>query len=190
MLKFLHRFGAVLILSFVLVHLTHHIVALAGADAHRAFSDLLRPIYRHQFIEPALLGFFALQATTGIGLAMASARRLEARSLASWIELISAFYFLIFISVHLAAVFFTRLHLYGQTDYYWVTDLFAASPLQPVVIGFHVLGAISVAVHAGVGLRYFFQGLGAANVDRAVMSMMTAFGLLAGVVAAFAYGGA
>ena len=188
-LKFTHRIAAFALTCFVFVHVGHHVSAAFGIDVHRAYGDVVLPYYQHPYAEPALIVVLFLQAVTGVGLAMESAKRLERRSISSWVELIAGFYFFVFISIHLAAVFVTRYHYGGQTDFFWAAELMKDSAMTPVMIGFHFLGVVAIFIHLGLGLKYFGEAVGAAKAGRELAWTIIAIGVAAAAVGVAAYSG-
>ena len=47
-----------------------------------------------------------------------------------------------------------------QTDFYWIADMFRESRLRPYIMAFYFLGIASIAVHAGIGVKYLLRALG------------------------------
>ena len=189
-MKTLHRIIAIGLLFFVLAHVGNHLVAAIGIREHQAYMSVVRLIYRHPIVEPLLISAIFVQAITGGALIMAAAKRPERRSLLSWLELVSAGIFVIFIVVHLSAIVVTRFYFEMQTDFYWVADLFRESRLQPYIIGFHFLGVVAVMTHAGVGLKYMFEALRLPGFGRLLAMVFIVLGTAIAAIAIAAYSGA
>jgi len=57
-----------IILLFLGLHLSNHLVGLAGPDAHAAVMKVARIVYRSKMIEPVLVCLLLLQAGSGLWL--------------------------------------------------------------------------------------------------------------------------
>lgn len=55
----LHFLGGTILAGFVLLHLSNHLLSLAGTSAHIEAMELLRKIYRQPILETILLGTVA-----------------------------------------------------------------------------------------------------------------------------------
>ena len=188
-MKTLHRIAALLLLLFVLVHIGNHVAAAIGPKTYNAYLATARIVYRNPIVEPLLIALIGAQAITGFSLIIKSFQRDEKRSLASWFEIFSAVGFVIFIIIHLSAIAVTRFYFEVQTDFYWVAEMFRAGALQPFIIGFHFLGIMTVTIHAGIGLKYMFDGIGLGKIGRTAAVTLIVAGFAASVIALSAYSG-
>ena len=57
----IHRLSAAFLGAFVLAHISNHLIALRGIDAHNAFLTDARIVYRAAFVEPLLLAAVVVQ---------------------------------------------------------------------------------------------------------------------------------
>ena len=64
-LRAFHGVTAALLLVFVAFHLSNHLAALIGPDAHARFMQAGRTIYRSGVVEPVLIGLLLVQIVTG-----------------------------------------------------------------------------------------------------------------------------
>jgi hypothetical protein len=64
-----HGVTAALVVSFVLFHLTNHLLGLIGPDAHAATMKLGRQVYRSALVEPVLISLMLFQIVSGARLA-------------------------------------------------------------------------------------------------------------------------
>jgi hypothetical protein len=68
-LRVAHGIAAALVVSFVLFHLTNHLLGLAGPDVHAAVMKVGRRVYRSPVVEPVLIGLLLFQVVSGARLA-------------------------------------------------------------------------------------------------------------------------
>ena len=172
MLKRLHSLNALLLCLFLGLHMANHLALLGGFAAHDAVLAVLRPIYRHPLIEPALIALFAAQI--GLGLALAW-RRGRPRMRWAWAQVASGLILALFLIQHIPATLLAR----PQTD----TDArFAAAvvrdwPGAAYFIPYYILAVTALATHLAAGRRF---GLWPRPAD-ALARAMPALGLVAGV---------
>lgn len=103
LLRRIHRGSALLLGSFVLLHLANHIAGFAGQDAHRSVQLALRWLYQG-WLEPVLLASCAIQIATGLRLVWLR-RSMLGRSAA---QAFSGIYLALFLSIHVFAVMQAR----------------------------------------------------------------------------------
>jgi hypothetical protein len=61
-----HGVSALLIVAIFLgLHLSNHLMGLAGPESHTAFMTIARHVYRAPWLEPILIGLFLFQVATG-----------------------------------------------------------------------------------------------------------------------------
>ena len=188
-MKTIHRIGALVLLIFVFAHIANHVAGFFGIEAHQAFAGAIRKIYRNPIGEPFLIALLGIQLTTGASLALASAKRERPRSIASAIELIAAGLFAAFILIHLTAVAMSRYYFGVQTDFFWIADLFRPGPMRIYIIAFHYVGIVAVMTHAGFGVAYFCESIGAPKLGRRIRTLIVTIGIIAGALSVAAYGG-
>jgi hypothetical protein len=68
-LRVAHGIAAALVVSFVLFHLSNHLLGLVGPDVHAAVMRVGRRVYRSHVVEPALIGLLLFQVVSGARLA-------------------------------------------------------------------------------------------------------------------------
>ncbi len=158
-IRYLHRMSACIVLTFVIAHLTNHLVGLASQQAHREMLVSLRQVYRHPVVEPILLVSFAWQILSGLSLVALGWR--TRRGAIEWMQAGSGLALAAFLAVHVSAVLAGRA---SGLD----TDLrFAAA-------GFHVpnwpffftpyyfTAILAVFIHVGAA-AYWVRGRGTAG---------------------------
>lgn len=169
-----HRALALILALFLALHLGNHLAGLQGQSQHAAVQEMLRAVYRHPLVEPALLAVVAAQA--GLGIALVLRRRRHSMQTASGL------YLALFLAIHLGAVLSARA---GGTE----TDLaFAAAGLRasapwPALFAlYYGLGVLAVFAHLSVPLsrRSALAGRGALALGAGLAALLVA--LLAGLV--------
>ncbi len=68
-LRVAHGIAAALVVSFVLFHLSNHLLGLVGPDVHAAVMRVGRRVYRSHVVEPILIGLLLFQVVSGARLA-------------------------------------------------------------------------------------------------------------------------
>jgi succinate dehydrogenase/fumarate reductase cytochrome b subunit len=188
-MKNLHRASALILSVFVLAHIGNHVVGVFGLEAYFRYLTAVRQIYRHPIGEPILIGLIILQMFTGIAITVRAFQRRERRKLLSWIEIVAAWLFFMFITIHLASIAVTRFYFEMETDFLWVATMMRPSPLQPFVIAFHFLGIVVVTTHMGIGFRFLLTAAGLSRLGNVVAALVAVAGVVAAVIAIAGYTG-
>ncbi|MGV6801259.1 MAG: hypothetical protein ACWA5L_04990 [bacterium] len=188
-MKLLHRLCAIIILLFVVAHLSGHAIAAKGIAEYHNYLGMVRLFYRHPVYEIILIVVIFIQFLSGLFLTIHSFSRPEKRKLLSWIELIAAGLFVVFIIIHLTAIVVTRYYFEIETDFYWVASLMGPSKLQYYIVAFHFIGALAVLIHIAVGLTYLFQALNIPRLGRHLAIVFIASGTLAVILGLLAFMG-
>jgi hypothetical protein len=68
-LRVAHGIGAALVVSFILFHLSNHLLGLVGPDLHASVMKVGRRFYRSRVVEPLLVGLMLFQVISGTRLA-------------------------------------------------------------------------------------------------------------------------
>ncbi|WP_341503943.1 hypothetical protein [Gallaecimonas sp. GXIMD4217] len=155
MLHFLHRCSAALLASYVLVHLLNHLLALTGIEAHLAFMDGYRAIYRFQAIEPLLLGLVGFQA--GSGLYFIYKRRGQRRGFFERAQALSGAYLAFFLLVHVTAVLYGRLGLGLDTNFYYAAAGLNIQPYTAFFLPYYFLAVLALFTHIGCALHWLLR---------------------------------
>lgn len=148
-----HRFSALILFSFVAMHLVNHLFALGGAEQHIAFMQTLRAIYRNPVIEFILLVAAGIQVVTGLTLFW-KLRRASGNRLAK-IQRYSGLFLAFFIVSHVGAALFTRFVQNLDTNFYWAASVLVARPYVYYYAPYYGLGVIAFGAHIALGLRPF-----------------------------------
>ncbi|NJM35123.1 MAG: hypothetical protein HC850_10920 [Rhodomicrobium sp.] len=119
-MKNLHRASALILSVFVAAHIGNHVAGVFGLEVYFRYLTAVRQIYRHPIGEPILIGLIFIQMITGLAITIAAYHRREKRKLLSWVEIVAAWLFFLFITIHLASIAVTRFYFEMETDFLWV----------------------------------------------------------------------
>lgn len=141
----LHRITGMIIAAFVVMHLSNHLMALAGPAAHIALMETLRKIYRHPVLEGTLLLAVVTQIITGV----VQIRRTKAQQQGSWqrLQRWSGLYLAFFFAVHLSAVFAGRTILHLDTNLYFGVAGMNTFPFNLFFVPYYALAVTSFFLH-------------------------------------------
>ncbi|GJL93270.1 hypothetical protein [Hyphococcus sp.] len=188
-MKHLHRAAALILSVFVLAHIGNHVAGVFSLEVYFRYLTAVRQIYRHPIGEPILIGLIIIQMITGLAITVGAFQRRERRKLHSWIEIIAAWLFFLFITIHLASIAVTRFYFEMETDFLWVATMMRPSLLQPYIIAFHFLGIVVVTTHMGIGFRYLLTAIGLPRLGSVVAALIASAGLVAATIAIIVYTG-
>lgn len=144
-----HRWLAGVLAGFVVLHLLNHLAIFAGAPAHLAVMEGLRPLYRHPLVEWPLLCAFGVQ--TGLGLRLAW-RRGWPRSAWPRLQVLSGVTLGIFLIAHVGAALVTRMGGL-DTNTYWAAAVVSRAPFTWVFVPYYTLGLFALAAHIAARRR-------------------------------------
>jgi hypothetical protein len=150
--RLFHRAIALLLTTFLLIHMVNHVVGLSGQAAHIAFMNSIRPIYRHPVIETVLLVLFAMQVATGAILAIKGWR--ERRGFVAWAQAASGLYIAAFLLIHVSSVMMGRIVLGLDTDFRFAAAGFHVAGWPWYFIPYYFLAVFGLFVHVGCALYW------------------------------------
>lgn len=185
MIRKLHRGCAIILGSYIMMHLTNHIVALGGAEQHIALMQTLRKLYRWPPIEILLLTAALVQISTGTSLAWRG-RGLR-QDWKAKLQLYSGLYLAFFLLVHTSAVLVGRHVLQVDTNFYFAASVVVSYPYKLFYMPYYFLGVASFFTHVGLALYY---NLNETWRGRGVLFAMIALGCLIGVGLVATFSGA
>ncbi|MFP5390150.1 MAG: hypothetical protein ACLGI6_01185 [Gammaproteobacteria bacterium] len=144
-----HRSAAAITAAFAMLHMANHTAALGGIDAHLAFMEQARAVYRQPLIETVLLLAVALQAASGVALLRA---RPGAHGWFARVQALSGAYLALFFLIHVSAVLAGRALFGLDTNVH-----FGAAGLQPggyplFFVPYYFLAILALFVHVGCAL--------------------------------------
>ena len=180
-LRVIHGVTAVILLLYVAFHLTNHLFALAGPEAHTAMMKAGRLVYRQAFVEPVLVAAILFQVATGLSLAFRwSALPLNFPRV---FQLGSGVYIAVFVLVHMNSVFVSA-RLLQKIDTGWAFATGAPTGLihdawNIRLVPHYFLGVVFILGHLATGARQvaLAHGMNARLADRLWIA-----GLVAGVL--------
>ena len=151
----LHRLSACILAVFILLHLGNHLMAIAGAQAHIAFMEAIRPLYRHAVVEPVLLACVLFQCGSGTWMVL---RRWKKRSgLPAWLQAGSGIYLALFLLFHVGAVLFGRAALKLDTNLYYAAAGFVLMPYEWFFAPYYFLAVFALFAHLGCAAYWQVQ---------------------------------
>jgi len=154
-LRKLHGFSALLLVAYAVVHIANHLVGLGGVEAHIAFMQSFRSVYRIPVIEAALLGAVALQIYSGLTFVVRGWKKRQ--GFMPWLQAGSGAYLAFFFLNHVGAVLFGRFALNLDTNFYFAAAGFYVSPFQFFFAPYYFLAVLALFTHLGCALYWQLQ---------------------------------
>jgi hypothetical protein len=176
LLRKTHRFSAMLLGGFVLLHLANHVAGFAGQDLHRSVQLALRWLYQG-WLEPALLAACAVQIATGLRLAW------QRRS-SPWrtgAQPISGVYLALFLSIHVFAVMQARWSGV-ETDLAFAAAGMHAGAWAYFFAPYYGLAVVAFGLHISVPIGRRRPNAGRAIVLTSIALALALVALLAGLI--------
>ncbi len=140
-----HRFSGIIIASFLLLHFTNHLFALAGPETHIEVMKVFRKIYRFPPVEILLLACVASQIISGVTLIVKKGFR--KKPLAVKLQILSGGYLALFLINHVMAVMMARYQWHIDTDFFFAANVAVQYPQKLFFIPYYTLSLISVFTH-------------------------------------------
>jgi hypothetical protein len=157
-LAFAHGVSAVLLVTFVLVHLLNHLLGAWSGSLHVAFMTAARVVYRSPFFEAMLAASLLFQMASGLALLR---RKLSSPEM-SWhntLRTASGAYLALFLLSHLSAVLRARYLKHVDTNWIWLTaDNLLTDDWSARLVPYYFLGIIAFGLHVGCAMRRVLLG--------------------------------
>lgn len=170
-LRDFHRASALLIGTFLLLHMGNHLAGLAGQDVHIGYMAQARKFYRQPFVELPLLGLLLWQLGSGL---VITVRGWSVRHGAvAWLQVSSGLYLASFLTIHVGAVIGARTMLGLDTDFRFAAAGFFAPPWQWFFAPYYFLSIISLFAHLGCAAYWNIASL---SLRRGVLAVCLASG--------------
>jgi succinate dehydrogenase/fumarate reductase cytochrome b subunit len=176
--RLFHRASALLLVTFLVIHMVNHVVGLSGQAAHIAFMNSIRPIYRQPVIETVLLALFAMQVATGAILAIKGWR--ERHGFVAWAQALSGLYIAAFLLIHVSSVVLGRVSLDLDTDFRFASAGFHVAGWPWYFMPYYFLAVFVLFVHVGCAL-YWNLGAGSRRSGRIALVTLAGLGAVLGV---------
>jgi hypothetical protein len=155
-LRRFHAYAAIVLVAYASVHIANHLVGLAGIEAHLAFMESFRTVYRNPVVEAVLLAAVAFQIYSGATFVVRGWRR--RRGLIPWLQAGSGAYLALFFLNHVGAVLFGRTVLGLDTNFYFAAAGFHVPPFQFFFAPYYFLAVLALFVHLGCALYWQLEG--------------------------------
>ena len=185
-LRKLHRWAALIILGYACVHVLNHIVGLAGIQAHIAFMEAFRKVYRFPVIEGLLFLAIMLQIYSGVTFVVSGWKK--RRGLVPWLQAISGAYLAVFFVNHVGAVLYGRTVLQLDTNFYFAAAGFHVPPFQYFFAPYYFLAVWALFTH--VGCIFYWKFSDKSRSARVLAVLLTSsFGVVVSVLIVMALAG-
>ena len=154
-LRRLHRFSALAVGAYALVHLANHLAALLGVAHHIAFMDAVRQVTREPVVEALLLGAVIVQVGSGLRLAWGRyrARRAPPPSSFARLQALSGLYLAFFLLVHVGSVMVGRTVLGLDTNFYFAAAGLQVAPYYLFFVPYYGLAVTALVLHLACAMR-------------------------------------
>jgi succinate dehydrogenase/fumarate reductase cytochrome b subunit len=147
-----HRLSAFVLLAFLSVHITNHLVSVFGVEAHIAFMEAARVVYRAAMVEPVVLFAATLQVISGLGFVARGWR--TRKGAVAWLQAISGLYLAFFLLIHVGAVLFGRWVFALDTNFYFAAAGMHVPPLQFFFVPYYFLSLLALCAHLGCAIHW------------------------------------
>ncbi|RIW13399.1 hypothetical protein D0X99_16645 [Algoriphagus lacus] len=140
-----HFLSGLIISVFIGMHLINHGSAVLGEEKHIEVMNSFRKIYRNVFLETILISAVVVQIFSGLSLFRS--RKNQVRSFFENLPYWSGLYLAFFLLIHLSAVFFGRLVLDLDTNFYFGAAGLNTFPYNLFFIPYYSLAIVSFFGH-------------------------------------------
>jgi hypothetical protein len=151
-LRAAHAISGCVIAVFAVLHLTNHLMALSGIDAHLAFMEAARAYYRHPAAETVLLACVLFQCASGLWFLVRDWR--SRRGVRAWLQAGSGAYLAFFLLVHVGAVMTGRHALGLDTNFHFAAAGMHVSPFRAFFVPYYWLATFALLIHLGCALSW------------------------------------
>lgn len=173
----IHRFCAIIVASYVLLHMANHLAMLSSVASHMAVMSALRWLYRPPLLEAVLLFSVIVQVLSGAWRVVRGWR--ERSGSVAWWQAGSGAYMVFFLAAHVSLILFGRTTLQLDTNFWFVAaDLHRASSRYGFAL-FYFLAVAAVFTHLSCAAYWYLAGR-----SEVIALRVFRLGVLAGVVIA------
>lgn len=151
-LRGLHLCSALILALFLVLHIGNHIVGLFGAQAHIAYMDAARHVYRNPIVEPILIVLVLWQALSGLTMVIRGWKK--RRGKVAWLQALSGIYLALFLLNHVGAVLAGRITQGLDTNIYFAAAGFHAPPWHLFFTPYYALALAALGAHIGCALYW------------------------------------
>jgi len=147
----LHRIVIFITATYIVLHLFNHALSIFGMEAFDTFQDWIRHAYRNIVVESILVVGIALQAISGIPMAVRNIRMFRKLPPEKRWQTVSGIYIVVFLLVHVSSVFYYR-YMSVDTDFYFIAWGFNTLPL--VFIPYYSFAIFAFVLHVTMIWRF------------------------------------
>ncbi|HET7887030.1 MAG TPA: hypothetical protein VFL62_12455 [Bradyrhizobium sp.] len=165
-----------ILLLFVAPHIVNHVAGFWSGSVHIAIMNVVRRVYRNDFVQPLLLALIGFQILSGTVLVR---RRMRLPGdIFGTVQTMCGAYIGVYFLAHMTAVFAAR-YADIDTNWSWLTrpsDSLLVSLLKLRLIAHYWAGPIAIVAHIACGLRWVLlqRDTSAATADRIAWSLIAA----------------
>lgn len=149
-LRSVHRYSALVVATYAVMHITNHLLGFAGTDIHLEVMAALRHVYRFRPFEFLLLAAVGIQVATGLWMFFAGLR--ARRGAVAWVQALSGLTLSGFLALHLTAIFYGRLQLHLDTNIFYAAAGMQLPGPRTFFGPYYFAGVLALFVHAGCAL--------------------------------------
>jgi succinate dehydrogenase/fumarate reductase cytochrome b subunit len=173
-----HRWSALVIVTFAALHMAGHLTAFVSLELNLAVVDRLRSFYKQPLFEGLLLAAVPVQVVTGLLLYRAGRNR--ASGFFYRLQLASGLYLAVFIAAHTMATAV----LFRNITFYAATGASHGVFTDPIFMTYYVLGPLAVFAHVACALRVMLaRRVGRARAERWAVGTLAVSGALCVLIA-------
>jgi hypothetical protein len=173
-----------ILLLFVGPHIVNHVAGFWSGPVHIAVMNVVRRVYRNEFVQPVLLALIGFQILSGAALVR---RRMRMPSdIFGTVQTMCGVYIGIYFLAHITAVFAAR-YSDVDTNWSWLTrpnDSLLVSLTKLRLIAHYWAGPIAIIAHVACGLRWILlqRDLPPAIANRIAWTLMIAGVLTSSII--------
>lgn len=179
MLNKLHRISALIIGTFIVVHLVNHLCIINGVQPHIDFMESIRKVYRNIFVESVLLTCILFQIISGLYFVWRGKGKHS--GFLEKTQVLSGLYLAYFFLNHIGAVFYGRIFEGLDTNIYFGIAGFHNAPFHLYFIPYYFLAIVAVFLHIACG----FYWLSRNRISSSTRIKLTYVIIATGVIIAF-----
>ncbi len=179
-LRRIHLISGAVIGLYASLHIANHLVGLKSIDDHIRFMETFRHIYRYPAIEVLLLLAIGVQIVTGINFVV-STWRVRSGTFA-WLQVLSGLYLAFFLIVHVGTVFYARVALGLDTNFYFAAAGMHVGHYDWFFVPYYFFAVVALFTHPACAAHGYLSRQGRVRIAN---SWPVAF-IFAGLVCAIA----
>ena len=182
-----HKISALVLTVFILLHLTNHLIAYLGPEAHINVMSALRTVYRSWIGETILLLAVLGQIITGI----IKVRKwgLKQKNFFDRLQVYSGLYLVFFLFAHTTAVLVARNVIGLDTNFYFGASALYLWPFKLFFVPYYTLSILAFFAHTGCVLRWILMNSWGEKKSNQLVYILMGIGLLISVLLVFVFSG-